>query len=301
MVRAPSAGVYMCQEGRRRGMWMLGSHSWEYDPHDQSTRPYAGRPNGDVRDPALMRLAREHVDEASIAERDDSPATYSARLRLDDASGSNGLHRMHPDHPVWAISTTQGYQVEPHLESKAACESEDRSILYAAESISFMCTDPGCTTYFYVSGTLLRLPDTLWQVVRVYIPYPRCVYHGALPRTVGAGQDEAHGNVGSALVTRCHPASLTPCSHPPSLPSHEPCGSRAAVAHARVAPWSQRATALGRALFHAEEGLPQGTKDLHPWRPVFCQVTDNPDELYFKAMFNDTVPCRHALHLPPGD
>ena len=203
-------------------MFMLGSNG----AYNQSTTPFTGWPNGDVRDPALMRLASLHANEASSAEKADSPASSFARERLDKASGPDGPHRMHPDCPVWAFSLTFGYCVELHEETSAAFERDDHNA-HASESISFMCADQGCTTHFYVAGTLLRLPKDPWQVVRVYIPYPRWVFHGTLPRTDGAGRVEAHGNVGSAIVTRCH---HLPLSHPARTRPHSPGSTRPVAA-----------------------------------------------------------------------
>ena len=189
-----------------------------------STKPYAGGKQNNVWDPDLMSLAAEHALEATRAEEKDCPAAATARANLASRSDPGKLHRMHPDSPVLALSWTQGYSVEVHREPRAACEylansigglspapsshnrkvcPQHQHILCAAESITFLCTDPGLNAHFYVAGTVFELPKTYGAVTRVYILWPKSTYHGALPEIDDAGREVAHGNAGSALVTRC--------------------------------------------------------------------------------------------------
>lgn len=311
-------------------MHMFGSHSFSR----RATLPYSGIALR--RDPAMMRLSRESVHEATIAERLDCPAGHYARLRLAALADPSGLHRMHPGSPVFAMSCTFGYDVEQHVEHGSAraevkvhsdmeemldadedervdalmgpdavpqrptpansrdvvpqererrtryepsrlademtrvlfrqkrkqggfllCEQRTSRVggcfqvdiasmeepacdshaevaatlvhdtlgedlhawpslgCHAPETIIFMCTDPGCPWYFCVAGTLLELPRKLHRSVRVYIPYPKATYHGTPPTVDGLNNEVGHGNVGSALVTRC----VAPTSFALAVPS----------------------------------------------------------------------------------
>ena len=80
---------------------------------------------------------------------------------------------------------------------------ETSSAPSAPETITFLCTDPGCPTHFYAGGTVWKLPTRMSGVTTVYLLRPKHTFHGALPVVDRFGLEVEHGNVGSALVTRC--------------------------------------------------------------------------------------------------
>ena len=179
-------------------MHMFGSNAFS----STTTRPYAGDGRNNVYNQELMSLAAGHVDEATVSEEMDCPPAATARASLAARADPAMRHRMHPNSPVMALSWTQGYGVEVHREKRAAHDDTSPEEC-AAESISFLCTDPGLHTHFYVAGTVHKLPKTFGAVTRAYILWQKSNYHCALPTIDDAGREVTHGNAGSALVTRC--------------------------------------------------------------------------------------------------
>lgn len=176
-------------------MSMLGSNG----SFTKTSAPYAGKQK-DVRDPTLTKLTRDYVQEATVAEAIDCPAGHLARLLLAEKYDPSGQHRICPTAPVFANSHTEGYYVEMHEESWSGHDGSS----HAPESITFLCMDPAHNNYFCAAGTVFELPRNMSGAVRIYLPYPKSTYHGTPPALDPiTGLPVSHGNVGSALVTRC--------------------------------------------------------------------------------------------------
>ena len=289
-----------------------------------TTKPYAGG-HQKVLNPDLMSLAAGHAHEATLAEENDCPAAATARAKLAARSDPGKHHRLHPDSSVTALSWTEGYAVEVHREPRVACDdtsphertgSLQQDTVCAAESITFLCTDPGVNTHFYVAGTVFKLPKTYGAVTRVYILWPKASYHGALPVTDDSGLDVLHGNAGSALVTRYVATNRPPPPRSASArtpaqavwqrslpPSHaslkctpsELCGRGADLKYAQL----PRDSGCVLASYLFLEELPLRTKLAYPKTEVWSQVGSSRDELWFRATYDASVRCSRALSLLP--